>query len=78
MSSWQALQSRFAKKKRAICPDREVGESKGDQEPYLGERGESDWKHEEKRMDSTAKEGRFQGRGGGQAKRTSLEKAGGE
>ena len=44
----------FAKRNRAICPDREVGESQGEQEPHLGER-------EEERMDSTVKKGRFPG-----------------
>ena len=35
------------------------------------ERARSDWEHEEERVDSTVKEGRFQGGKGGQARRAS-------
>ena len=38
------------------------------------ERGRSESEHEEKRMDSTVKKGRFQGRKEGQARRASLGK----
>ena len=43
------------------------------QEPHLGERGGSEREHGEERVDSTVKEGRFQGGQGGQASRASLE-----
>ena len=38
-----------------------------------GERGGSEREHGEERVDSTVKEGRFQGGQGGQARRASLE-----
>ena len=41
------------------------------------ERGGSEREHEEKRVDSTVKEGRFQGGKGGQARRVSLGEVGG-
>ena len=45
--------------------------------PWRDQKGESEREHEEKRVDSTMKEGRFQGGKGGQAKRASLEQVGG-
>ena len=36
------------------------------------ERGRSEWKHEEERVDSTVKKGKFQGGEKGQARRASL------
>ena len=50
------------------APDLKRGESQGKREPHLGEKGRSERKHGEKRVDSTAKEGRFQGGKGGQAR----------
>ena len=65
----------FAKRKRnrVVCPDHERGESQGGQKPHLGERGGSERKQEEERVNSTVKEGRLQGGKGGQARRASLE-----
>ena len=54
------------------APDREVGESQGKQEPHLSEREGSEQEHENKRVDSTVKEGTFQGSEGRQARRASL------
>ena len=45
-----------------------VGESR-----TLGNRGGSEWEHEEERVDSTVKEGKFQGGEGGQTRKASLE-----
>ena len=51
------------------------GESQGRRELHLGKRkGGSEREHGEERVDSTVKEGRFQGGKGGQARRASLEK----
>ena len=76
-SSWQVRRSRSCQKEKeqsrlSKVPDRKVGESQGEREPHLGERGESEREHEEERVDSTVKEGRFQGGEGGQARRASL------
>ena len=50
-----------------------MGENQGEPEPHLGERGGSERKDGEERVDSTMKECRFRGRKGGQARRASLE-----
>ena len=50
-----------------------MGESQGGREPHLGEKkGGSKREHGEERVNSTVKEGRFQGGEGGQATRASL------
>ena len=78
VSSWQVSQSRLCQKENEqshLCrsPDCEEGKSPGERGPYLGERErESEREHGKKRVDSTVKEGRFQGGEEGQAKRTSL------
>ena len=77
-SSWQERRSRPCQKEKqqsrlSRVPDHEEGESQDGQEPHLGERGGSEREHEEKRVDSTVNEGRFQGGKGGQARRASLE-----
>ena len=51
-----------------------MGESQGDQEPHHGEK--EGMQNGDKRMDSTVKEGKFQGREGGQAKTTSVGEVG--
>ena len=76
-SSWQVRQSRpFRKEKEqsrlSRAPDRKGGESQGERVSHLGERGKSEREHGEERVDSTVKEGRFQGGEGGQARRASL------
>ena len=48
------------------------GESRWVRAALWKEKGGSEQKHEEKRVDSTVKEGRFQGGEGGQARRASL------
>ena len=50
------------KRNRAVCPDHQYHEGGG-----------SEREHGEERVDSTVKEGRFQGGQGGQAGRASLE-----
>ena len=45
----------------------------GESRTLARERGGSEREHEEKRVDSTVNEGRFQGGQGGQARRASLE-----
>ena len=72
------LEPFFAKRKRnrAVCPEYQimrrervkVGESR-----TLVRVGGSEREHGEKRVDSTVKEGRFQGGQGGQARRASLD-----
>ena len=48
------------------------GESQGGREPHFGEKKrESEQEHGVERVDSTVKEGRFQGGQGGQARRAS-------
>ena len=64
----------FAKRKRnrAVCPDYQImrgRESRWARAASWRERGE----HEEERVDSTVKRGRFQGGKRGHAKRASLE-----
>ena len=49
-----------------------MGESQGEREPYLGERGGSEREHGKKRVDSTVKESRFQGNEGGPPETASL------
>ena len=49
------------------------GESQGGRELHLSERGGSERDHGVGRVDSTVKEGRFQGGQGGQARRASLD-----
>ena len=53
-------------------PDHEGGESQSGRELHLA-RGGSEREHGVERVDSTVKEGRFQGVKGGQARRASLE-----
>ena len=53
-------------------PDHEGGESQGEQEPPLDERGKSEREHGEERVDSTVNEGRYLGGEGEQARRDSL------
>ena len=53
-------------------PDHEGRESQGGRGPHLGERGGSEREHEKDGVDSTVKEGRFQGEKGEQARRVSL------
>ena len=78
-SSWQERQSRPYQKEKeqsrlSKAPDHEGEESQDGREPHLGERGgESEREHGVKRVDSTVKEGRFQGGKGGQAKKAFLE-----
>ena len=71
-SSWQVRRSRPCQKEKEqsrLCriPDREGGESQDGREKWGSER-----EHGVERVDSTVKEGRFQGEGG-QARRASLE-----
>ena len=77
-SSWQERRSHLCQKEKEQSrlskpPDHEGGESQGGRELHLGKRGGSEQEHGEERVDSTAKEGRFQGGNGGQARRASLE-----
>ena len=77
-SSWQGRRSRPCQKEKeqsrlSRVPDHEGGESQGGREPHLGESEGSEREHREERVDSTVKEGRFQGGQGGQATRASLE-----
>ena len=78
-SSWQERRSRPCQKEKeqsrqSRVPDHEGGESQGGREPHLGEsEGGSEREHGVERVDSTVKEGRFQGGQGGQATRASLE-----
>ena len=77
-SSWQVCWSCLCQEGKeqshlSRVPDREWGESQGGREPHLGERGGSEQGHGVERVDSTMKEGRFQGGKGGQAKRASPE-----
>ena len=59
--------------RQSRAPDREGGESQGERDLHLGEREEgSERKHREERVDSTVKEGRFQGGEGGKVRRASL------
>ena len=65
-SSWQERRSRPCQKEKeqsrlSKAPDHEGGESQGGREPHLGERGGSEREHGVERVDSTVKEGRFQG-----------------
>ena len=65
-SSWQERRSRLYQNEKeqsrlSRVPDHEGGESQGERE------------HGNERVDSTVKEGRFQGGKGGQARRASLE-----
>ena len=50
-----------------------MGEDQGEQEPHFGERARDQSGRMKKRVDSSVKEGRFQGGKGRQAKRISLE-----
>ena len=73
-SSWQVRWSRPCQKenkqsRQSKVPDHERGESQGELEPLLDER---EGEHEEERVDSTVKEGKFQRGKGGQAIRASL------
>ena len=54
------------------APDREGGESRQARAAPRRERGRSEQGHGEEKVDSTANEGRFQGRKGGQARRAFL------
>ena len=76
-SSWQERRSRLCQKKKeqsrlSRVPDHDGGESQDGREPHLGERGGSEREHEEERVDSTVKEGRFQGEKERQARRAFL------
>ena len=53
-------------------PDREVGESQDERDASWRERRGPKREHVEERVDSTVKEGRFQGGEGGQARRAFL------
>ena len=55
------------------APDREGRENQGKRELYLGERWGSEREHKEGRVDSGAKEDRFQEREGRQTRRAFLE-----
>ena len=77
-SRWQVRQSRLCQEETEQSrlfrlPDRKAGESQGEREPHLGERGRSKREHEKERVDSTVKKGRFQGGEEGQARRASVE-----
>ena len=78
-SSWQERQSRPCQKEKeqsrlSRAPDHEGGESQGERESHLCKRrGGSEREHGIERVDSTVKEGRFQGGQGGQARRAFLE-----
>ena len=77
-SSWQECRSCPCQKEKeqsrlSRVPDHEGGESQGGQELHRDEReGGSEQDHGEERVDSTMKEGRFQGGNGGQVRRASL------
>ena len=65
-SSWQECQSRPCQKEKeqsrlSRVSDYEDGENQGGREPHLGKRGGSKREHGEESVDSTVKEGRFQG-----------------
>ena len=77
-SSWQERRSRpYQKEKEQSrlpkAPDHEGGESQGVPEPHLGERGGLEREHGVERVDSTVREGKFQGGKGEQARKASLE-----
>ena len=77
-SSWQERRSRLCQKEKeqsrlSKALDHEGGESQDGREPHLGEKGGSEREHGVGRVDSTVKEGIFQGGQGGQARRASLE-----
>ena len=68
-AEWKATFAK-TKRKKAVCPDRNVGESQGEREPHLGEReGDQSGKTLEERISSTVKGGRFQVGKKGQAKK---------
>ena len=77
-SSWQARRSRPYQEEKeqsrlSKAPDHEGRESQGGRDLHLGERGGSEREHGVEKVDSTVKEGRFQGGQGAQATRASLE-----
>ena len=77
-SSWQVRRNRPCQKEKeqsllSKAPDHEKVESQGGREPHLGERGRSEREHGVERVNSTVKEGRFQGGQGGQARTVFLE-----
>ena len=70
-SSWQGRQSLLCQKENeqdhlSKLQNREVGESQVGKVPHLGEEGESELEHGVERVSCALKEGRFQGREGGQ------------
>ena len=78
-SCWQGSQSHSCQKKRnrAICRDHQIvpwGRVKVSETRNLAQKKGSDREQGEERVDSSVKEGRFQGGEGGKAKRTSLGK----
>ena len=72
MRQGRLYQKKKEQSRLSRAPDRKVGESQGEQEPHLGERGGSEREHGEERVDSTVKEGRFQGGEGEKARRAFL------
>ena len=77
-SSWQERRSRPCQKEKkqsrlSRIPDREGDRVNVGESSTLARVRGSEREHEEKRVDSTVKEGRFQGGKGGQARRASLE-----
>ena len=77
-SNWQERRSRPCQKEKeqsrqSRVPDHDEGESQSERELHLGERGGSEREHGQERMDSTVKDGTFQGGKEGQARRASLE-----
>ena len=77
-SSGKERRSRSCQKQKeksgmSRVPNHEVRESRWARAAPWPERGGSEREHEEERVHSTVKEGRFQGGKGGQARRASLE-----
>ena len=76
-SSWQERRSRSCQEeqsRQSSVPNHEGGrESRWARAAPWRETGGLEREHEEERVDSTVKEGRFQGGKGGQARRASLE-----
>ena len=69
-NSWQLCQSRLCQKENeqshlSKVLDRKTGENQGEQEPHLGKKRGSKREHGEKKVDSTVKDGKFQGGEGG-------------
>ena len=80
MSSWQVRPSRLCQTEKkqshqSRSPDREMGESRGERKPHLGEK-EQGQSMESKESAPIPKQGRFQGGEEGKAKRVSLGEVG--